>query len=443
MFQELLPASFVEQAYRQAQVSQNNRVYTPLVVLWLLIVQRLHGGAPLQAAVLELLRGLPESFWPRPCKRIRDWRERGKPLSSHAGAYHQARQKLPLSVIEASCDRIFKELMARLSPGPDGEARQAFLLDGSSMRLAHSPALTERFPLHRNQNGETHWPVVRVLVAHDLYSGLAMRPEWGPMDGPDAVSEQGLLERALHRLPDGATVVGDANFGVFSVAYAAAQSSHSMLLRLTQARAQRLLGKALTEEVDRQIVWKPSRDDRRSHPELPEDASVPGRLIVCQVQPSNGAKSFLLSLFTTLEGTVEQILNLYGQRWHIETDVRTLKRDLSLQQLTCATPEMAAKEIEMGIATYNLVRAMLCLAAQQSGNSPRDYGFTKARRIVQIFAPQIATAGDREQADRIFQQMMHYLQQAKLPTRHRKRPSYPRGVWSRGERFPVRKDAKS
>ena len=307
------------------------------------------------------------------------------------------------------------------------------------MRLAHSPALTERFPLHSNQNGQSHWPVVRVLVAHDLHSGLGMRPEWGPMDGPDAVSEQELLERALHRLPDGATVVGDSNFGVFSVAYAAAQANHPMVLRLTQARAQRLAGKTLTENMDRQIVWKPSRDDRRSHPQLPEDASVSGRLIVCQIQPSNGAKPFLLSLFTTLPGTVAEILNLYGQRWNIETDVRTLKRDLSLHQLTCATPDMAAKEIEMSIATYNLVRAMLCLAAQQSGNSPRDYGFTKARRIVQLFAPQIAAAGDQRQADRIFHQMMHYLQQAKLPKRRRKRPAYPRSVWARGERFPARK----
>lgn len=431
----------MQQAHRETEQRHNNRVYTPLVVMWLLVVQRLQGGAPLEAAVLELLRGLPESFWPRPCKRIRDWREQGKPLSSHVGAYQQARQQLPLSMVEASCDRIFQELLTRLAPRASAGAGGAFLLDGSSMRFAHSPALTERFPLHANQNGESHWPVVRVLVAHDLHSGLALRPEWGPMDGPEAVSEQELLERALHRLPDGATVLADANFGVFSVAHAAAQANHPMLLRLTPARAQRLAGKALTQDIDidGQLVWKPSRDDRRSHPQLPADASVSGRFIVCRVQPSNGAKPFLLSLFTTLPGTVAEILNLYGQRWTIETDVRTLKSDLALHQLTCATPEMAAKEIAMSIATYNLVRAMLCLAAQQAGNSPRDYGFTKARRIVQIFAPQIAAASDRQQADRLLQQMMHYLQQAKLPKRRRKRPAYPRSVWSRGERFSARK----
>ena len=71
------------------------------------MAQRLHGGASLEDAVLELLQGLPDSFWPQPCKRIRRWRETGQTPSSHSGAYNQARQALPLSMVEQSCDRIF------------------------------------------------------------------------------------------------------------------------------------------------------------------------------------------------------------------------------------------------------------------------------------------------------------------------------------------------
>src|SRR5262249_54911699 len=99
-FQQLLPSSFLDQALAEAGVKCHNSVYSPLVVLWLLVVQRLHGGLSLEAAVLQLLRGFPASFWPRPCKRIRDWRETGKAPSSHTGAYNQARQALPLSIVE-------------------------------------------------------------------------------------------------------------------------------------------------------------------------------------------------------------------------------------------------------------------------------------------------------------------------------------------------------
>jgi hypothetical protein len=100
---------------------------------------------------------------------------------------------------------------------------------------------------------------------------------------------------------------------------------------------------------------------------------------------------------------------------------------------------MAAKEIEMSIAAYNLVRAVICLASEQSGLSPREYGFTKVRRIIQVFAPKIAADTDPQEAKRLFDQMMHYVQQAKLPRRRRKRPAYSREIWNRGAKFPNRK----
>jgi hypothetical protein len=281
--------------------------------------------------------------------------------------------------------------------------------------------------------------VLRVLVAHDLHTGLAMRPEWGAMYGPDAVSEQELLERSIDRLPSGSTVVGDANFGVFSVAYAATQRAHPMVLRLTADRARRLAGEALHDDMDRAVVWKPSSNDRRSHPELPASASVTGRLIVRQVQPDNGAAPFLLAVFTTLQWSQQEVLGLYGQRWAIETDLRTLKSELCMDELTCSTADMVAKEIEMGVAAYNLVRAMIALASQQTGVPPRGYSFTKVRKIVQIFAPALANAPSDKEAKRIFDQMMTYIQQSKLPRRKRKRPSYPREVLKRRDAFLKRK----
>src|SRR6266404_1668254 len=152
-----------------------------------------------------------------------------------------------------------------------------------------------------SQHGESHWPLLRILVAHDLYTAVAMRPQWGAMNGAEAVSEQGLLEQAIDRLPRAAIVVGDANFGVFSVAYASTERDHPVVLRMTMARARSLTKGELQDGMDLQIQWTPTRADRRSHPELPADASVSGRLIVRRVQPSDGSRPFLLPLFTTLK----------------------------------------------------------------------------------------------------------------------------------------------
>jgi hypothetical protein len=404
--------------------------------MWLMLAQRLRGGASLEIGVLEL-RSLPDSFWPKPCKRLQQWREHGKAPSSHTGAYNLARQALPQCMVEKSCDRMFQQLVTKMDP--TGQDRRAFVFDGSTVRTAHTPELCEAYPPGSNQYGEGHWPIMRVLVAHDVHTGLAMRPQWGPMHGPHAVSEQGLLEQAIDQLPSGATVMGDANFGVFSVAYTATQRQHPVLLRLTADRARCLAGGPLRDGIDQELVWKPSVADRKRHPDLPSDACVSGRLMVRQVQPDNGAAPFLLALFTTVPSTQQEAFQLYGQRWTIETDLRTLKSTLCLEQLTCLTPEMVAKEIELAIAAYNLVRAMIAFASQQSGIPPRGYSFTKVRHIAEAFASELAHAPNPQAAKRIFDQMMTYIQQAKLPRRKRKRPSYPRAVWARRGDFPKRK----
>ena len=160
--------------------------------------------------------------------------------------------------------------------------------------------------------------------------------------------------------------------------------------------------------------------------------------MVRQVQPDNGGKPFLLALFTTWPGTQEEIFDVYGHRWRIETDLRTLKSHLNLDQFTCQSPDMVAKEIEMAMAAYNLVRAVTCQASAQSGVPPRGYSFAQVQRIVQTFGPLLAEARNASQAKRIYEQMMRCVQQAKLP-RRRKRPVYPRAVWGKGAKFPTRK----
>lgn len=130
-----------------------------------------------------------------------------------------------------------------------GARRAAFFLDGTSVRMPHTEDLVQAYPPTANQHGQSHWPLIRMLVAHDLYTGLAMRPKWGPMNGSQAVSEQALLDQAINRLPEGAMVVADASFGVFSVAYAAVQQGHPVVLRLTAVRARSMAGGALRDRM--------------------------------------------------------------------------------------------------------------------------------------------------------------------------------------------------
>ena len=440
LFLRLLPTAFLQSCQQQANWRQNNRVYSLAVVLWLMISQWLQGHAPLDQAVLELVRGLPDAFWPRPCKRLLDARRQSRSLSSHTAAYNKARHRLPLSVVESCCDHIFQQLTQQTQGVLPTLGRRAFFFDGTSVDLPSTPALREAYPPGSNQFGPSHWPLLRMLAAHDLQTGLAMRPQWGPANGKHAVSEQQLLEAAIDRLPAYSLIVADANFGVFSVAYAAHQREHLVLLRLTTQRALRLANGPLYDGLDRPITWKPTRADRNKHPNLPQDACLHGRLVVCLVQPSHQSQPFLLAVFTTWDALVPQLMEVYGQRYNIETDLRTLKGILHLEQLRCATPDLVAKELHLAMAAYNLVRAVTYLAAQKAGLPPRAFSFTRVRNVVQTFAPRLAAATTPQEARQIADLMLYYIDQAKLPNRTRKRPSRPRTVWLRPQSFPARKE---
>jgi len=110
LFQKLLPVEVFQAALQQAQVRENNRVYNSAVVVGLMICQRWQAQGTLESAVLELLGGLPGSFWPQPGKRLEPAAEEGgRRLSQETGAYNKARQALSLPVVEPCCDHAFQQ----------------------------------------------------------------------------------------------------------------------------------------------------------------------------------------------------------------------------------------------------------------------------------------------------------------------------------------------
>jgi hypothetical protein len=154
------------------------------------------------------------------------------------------------------------------------------------------------------------------------------------------------------------------------------------------------------------------------------------------VHPSNGAETFLLALFTTLEDPAEQVVELYGKRWNIEVDLRSLKGTLRLEELTCTSTEMVAKEIDVAMLAYNLLRAVIYQTARKAGLAPRVFSFTQVRNVLQTFLPRIAAAQDERTKRKLSDDMQYYLSQCKLS--QRKRTSYPRAVWPKPKTYPAR-----
>jgi hypothetical protein len=242
-----------------------------------------------------------------------------------------------------------------------------------------------------------------MVVMHEAETGLAEAPQWGPKYGAAAVSEQHLAEKAMGPLVPGSIIIGDRNFGVFSIAWSASQHGLNVIIRLTDERARKVAGGPIACEGEQAACWKPSRWDGRRHGGMPEDASISGRLI--SVRIGRGKSKQWLHLFTTLTLPQAEVVEQYGKRWNIETDLRSLKRTVGLHHIAARRQSMMEKELIVAIAAYNLVRAVMALAAQRHHLSPRQLSFTFVLNIVNSRWPKLQAITDPE----LYQQEVHAM----------------------------------
>ena len=149
---------------------------------------------------------------------------------------------------------------------------------------------------------------------------------------------------------------------------------------MTQTRARKLLGRSLCWG-QHSVRWSPTRHDQlqpgcSNHP-------VDGQLLVVRIK-RKGFRTQTLYLFNTLpksaEHPVEELVSLYGLRWHIELNLRYLKAQMRLAQLECKSADMAQKEWFAGLIAYNLIRAAMLCAAVREGIAAWVLSFSLSRR---------------------------------------------------------------
>lgn len=432
VLQTTVSVGFIDQLCRKRKVKVRAGIYSLAVVVWLMIYQRLNSKQTLSSAVQFLAN--EALHW-----RRRHAARRAVPeqqISTRTGGYCRARLKMPKLVAMDVCDHILEQLQALMREQLPDVGRPVFIIDGTTLRLQHRPELVKAFPPGSNQHGDNHWPTMLLVAFHDVHTGLALRPSWGPMYGKHAIGEQQLAAEALQRLPADAIVLADADFGIFSFAHAVQQTQREMIFRLTTARAQKVLGGMnLRPGRRRKVRWEASRWDRSAHPDLPDEAVVEGWVVAC---PNPSRRGELLFFFTTLDLKPKRILALYGLRWNIETDLRSLKRTVHLHQVTSKTQAMVEKEVLMAICAYNVVRAVQYLSASQAGLKPRQLSFSTAQDAVMAAWPYLQRTSNSAEFHQEVQNLLIVVAQSRLPARSRPR-SYPREIWGRGGHFPFRR----
>lgn len=356
------------------------RAYTPLIVLWGFIYQRLHNDQTCDAYVTYLLSGGADHLDPadRHAHPL-SWRLR---CESNAG-YVQGRNRLPLALLQEALQVVTAQIQDWLGEKGNWHGQAVRFLDGTTFTLQPAGDLAATYGHSSNQHGEHFWVQVRAVASFDLMSQAAV----AVVEAPYAVGETSLVLPVLQADPvQGALYVGDRNFGVYRVLQAIRATSQEALFRLQKQQWQALLRRNrlphLRPGESCRCVWQASRKDTLLAG-LPAP-DIAGRLLYVRLQ-AHGFRPLDLYLFTTLLDEerygLEALVALYARRYgSVEVDFRHVKTTMQLDSLSVRSAAMFRKELVAGLLAYNLVRALMTYAALQANRDVTAFSFVQAKR---------------------------------------------------------------
>lgn len=399
------------------------RLFSPIVTLWYLMFQRLQPDSTLDKVVCDAQVGGADALCPGLSEKLR---------SSATTSYSDARQRVPLAFVLESLKLQARQILT-LDPRARWRGLLVHLLDGSTIRMRPYGDIPEHFPAHGNQSKRpAYWCLMRVVVSFCAFTGAALDCAMAAV----RVSEQALAcQIILRQILESRLFIGDRNFGVFRIVQSAVAAGSHVLLRLTESRARKLLGRSLM--VGQHAVrWSPTRHDQLE-PGCSKEP-VEGQLLVAEIQ-RKGYRTHRLYLFTTLaqsaDCAAQELVALYGVRWHIEMNLRYLKTQMRMVQLECKSAEMAQKEWVAGLMAYNLIRAaMLCAALHGGGIAPLALSFSSSRRHLQNWLGRWSR-GSTDWAKR-WKRLLDLIARARLPKRRKARPPEPRAQRHLRQSFP-------
>lgn len=342
-------------------------VYTQAATIWLLILQRLRGGASLSTVISEAVNHQADLFPDN--KRVREGT-----LGENTSSFSKARKRLPLEAIE-KFSRCVCDYLGRTAERVFDE-RRVFIIDGTTITLPPTTCLKKAFPPATNQHGESVWPVAMLMVAAEMQSGCILVPKIDPMYGPNNSSEGKQAREIVGELPADSIVLADSGFGIFSVAYHTHQAGHDFLFRLSMSRFKSHRKKA--ELIDQgegyksyRLRWTPSPKERTKNPDLPAEASLD--VFIHEVELENGNT---LALVSSMEFDATCLAEIYSRRYDVEFDIRDVKVTMDTENIRAKSVEMVMKELMGSIIAYNLVVQFRRDAAKLAKVPPRRLSFS-------------------------------------------------------------------
>jgi hypothetical protein len=355
-----------------------DRVFSPLVTLWVFLGQVLSADHSCRNAVARLI-----------AHRV----ARGqKPCSARTGAYCRARKRLPEQFFSEAARAVGRALDARVERSWLWKGRRVYLFDGTTVTMPDTPENQAAYPQVYNQKPGLGFPIARLGALISLACGAVVNLGFCRYAGKGQ-GEVSLLRQLWDVLSPGDVILADSLTANWASIQMLQQRGVGLVSRLNKAHraADFRRGRRLGPE-DHIVRWsKPTSIrslDREAYRSLPESITV-REARVRVAQPGFRTKSVVVvtTLLDPRQVTKEDLAALYRARWHNELDLRSIKSAMGMRELRCKAPEMVRKEVWAHVLAYNLIRTVMAQAAATHNAVPRAISFTGAMQTLAAFQP--------------------------------------------------------
>jgi hypothetical protein len=384
-FRNVLSESVVAKALSDNDVHWVDRIFPPLITLWVFLGQVLSQDHSCRAAVARLI-----------AHRV----SRGqRPCSAETGAYCQARKRLP--------EEFFSDVARQTGQALDHSAKKQWLwkrrrvlvYDGSTVSMPDTEENQLAYPQPPQQQPGVGFPLARMAAFFSLSCGAVLDLAVCSYSGKGH-SELGMLRKLWDILHPGDIMLADRYMCAYQEIHLLQQRGIDTVTRVHHCRKVDFRRGQRLGKGDHIVQWsKPNRIrsvDRQTLKTLPQHLTVRETRVRIW-QPGFRCQSMIVvsTLLDAEAVTAHDLAELYRARWNAELDLRSLKQTMQMDILRCKTPELVRKEIWTHILAYNLIRTVMAQAATKHDIEPRTISFKGAIQTLEAFQPMIAIQGQR------------------------------------------------
>lgn len=358
-----VPQSRLQELVEQQAGDSRHRLYPPLVTLGLFVEQAINSDQACQDAVGRALSQ-------RTALGL-------SPSSLNTGPYCKARQRLPLSLIEAVAREVATATQVTEAAHWRWRGREIKLIDGTTVSMPDTAANQKIFPQNHEQRPGLGFPLARIVGIIALSSGCVSRWTVSACEGQGTHEQRHLWQLLDGFKPDDVAIADRAYCSYFLLA-AMRQRGIDAVIREHQRRKSERARVVSLGPNDCLLTW-----DKPKRPTWMDEAtytSMPDQLTVRQVRDRDWR--IITTLTDPAAVSAAEVAWLYRQRWQIELDFRSIKCVMQMDILRCKTPQMVQKEIAAHLLGYNLIRAAIAQSAADANRLPRQLSFAAARRAV-------------------------------------------------------------